>query len=364
MLNAGQVYYRTSTDDMTGVLITSNHPVAFFAFHKGAHIPSEASVDKHLMQQLAPINTWDKTFFVPVTVLNQNFVRIVASQNNTSITECDGTLRTGVPGAQTTLNNLQAGEFVELEIDNHGCYIVADKPVGVCTYMTQRFYSSFVALPAQAWVSGIKQTVSKALIAPFSSPNIKHFALIVTPTNTSNSTKVSMGGEPFTDLDGGIWNDHAIVGMSFYNMPLTNDTASYIFTNLEGITIFVYGVGISFYTSYYYLAYSAMRNLEVAFYANDIHYQTLNAQTICDANIFNFRAEVMDLHPDAGSLIWLINGTEEPGTQDQLTWSKTFPNGKYTVEMQVRYANDETETISSTFIIYVGGFIKLRNIRH
>jgi hypothetical protein len=88
----------------------------------------------------------------------------------------------------------------------------------------------------------------------------------------------------------------------------------------------------------------------------------LDGQTICDANIFTFRAEVEGLHSAAGSLKWFINGAEEPGTQDRLTWNKTLANGNYTVEMWVRYANDTTETLTSTFTVYVGGFIKMKNI--
>jgi hypothetical protein len=39
-LNAGQVYYRTSSTDMTGAYITSNKPVAFFAQCQSAQIPA------------------------------------------------------------------------------------------------------------------------------------------------------------------------------------------------------------------------------------------------------------------------------------------------------------------------------------
>ena len=50
------------------------------------------------------------------TVIVREYVRVVASQNDTKITQIGGTVRTDVPGAQTTHDNLQAGQFVELDI--------------------------------------------------------------------------------------------------------------------------------------------------------------------------------------------------------------------------------------------------------
>jgi hypothetical protein len=142
ILDAGQVYYRTDApkSDMTGAHITTNNkPVAFFALHPSAVVPFEATTTNGtpsaLMQQLAPVSTWGKNFFVPSSHFVRDIVRIVASQNNTNITQVvGGTLRVGAPGAQTSLLNLQAGQFVELAISETGCYIEANKPVGVCSF--------------------------------------------------------------------------------------------------------------------------------------------------------------------------------------------------------------------------------------
>jgi hypothetical protein len=85
---------------MTGACISTNNPIAFFAVNTQARIPNILTyIASPLFQQLSPINTWDKTFFVPVA-LEKNIVRIVASQSNTDITQLvGGTLRTGVSGA-------------------------------------------------------------------------------------------------------------------------------------------------------------------------------------------------------------------------------------------------------------------------
>jgi hypothetical protein len=466
-LNAGQVYYNTSSTDMTGAQITSTNPVAYFTVHQLSPVPySGFSHGCILVEQMAPVNTWGKRFFVPVTLFEKDIVRIVVSQNNTNIEIEGGTLRNDVHGAQTTLNNLKQGDFVELDFTNdyNGCYIQANNPVGVCVYIANTQYTGLHSLPAMSWVPGIEQSIRKALIAPFIPGTYTflthHYALVTTPTATRDKTMVSIGGALPVSLNGETWKEHSASGMSFCSVQLTQVNASYVFTNPSGVIIMGYGTGPNNnqVASYFYLAGSAMRDLDAAFYANDIHfqdlkdnpiceslvtfraeidgdlhpnpgrikwyvnevedisardqilwsrnfttgeypirmevtfannevmskagalkivscnseaafyannihYQTLNGHTICDVNIFNFRAEVEGLHSAAGSLKWFINGAEEPATQDQLTWNKTFANGNYTVEMWVRYANDTTETLTSAFTVYVGGFIKIKNIR-
>jgi len=356
-LQTGEVYYRTSNTDMTGAHITSNNPVAFFALHKGANIPfGVPTSEKHIMQQMAPVNTWDDIFFVPVTVIEQGIVRIVVSQNNTNITQLGGIIRTGVPNAQTSLTNLQAGQFIELEFtsDNIGCYVLADKRVGVCTYLTcypGTYGIGFHSMAAQTWVPGIKQTVSKALMAPFTAPYLQDFALIVTPTATKNNTKVSIAGGVFEDLKDGSWIVHDLAGMSFYNMPLTESTVSYVFTNQKGIIIFGYGVGNqTTLASYYYLAYSAMRDLDAAFYANDIHFQDLKDNPICESEI-TFRAEIEGKGVNVDTIKWYIDGVEDLSARDEILWDKPFFVGNYEIKMWVHF--EDGDTISKSDILIV-----------
>jgi len=362
-LQAGEVYYRTDFHtDMTGACITASNPVAFFAENQQANVPFSdipAHPRSRLFQQLAPVNTWDKTFFVPVTLHLNNRVRIVAAYNGTNITQKGGIVLTDVSGAQTNLTGLQAGQFVELIINSadSGCFITANHPVAVCSYIP--INSGFPASPAQCWIPGIKQTVPRALIAPFQHyfnlyPLFACHTIIITPTDTKGNTKVSVNDAPPTDLVGGTWKSHTEAGMSYYSMPLTDNNATYIFSNSEGIIVLGYGTGLTpvdIITSYYYLACSAMRDLDAAFYANNIHFQDLKDNPIC-AGLVNFRAEINGLHPTASERIkWFVDGAMEPGTLNQETWSKTFTPGTYEIKMWVRYENDETAEKTGTLII-------------
>jgi len=264
-LDVGDVYYGTSKTDMTGAHITADNSVAFFAVNQGTNIPVGITAADCLMQQLPPVNTWGKNFFVPVSHRTRDIVRIVASRDSTNITQTGGRLLFPARG-QKNLTNLRAGQFVELEVSlkNNGCFIQADKPVGVCAYLTGCSYNpGGISDPAQSWLPAIEQTATETLIAPFiptgSTALNAHYALVITPTATKDDTKVSIGGATATVLSGGSWRDNAAASMSFYTMPLTKPTASYNFTNQAGLIIMCYGVGSA--ESYYFLAYSAMRNL-------------------------------------------------------------------------------------------------------
>jgi len=345
-LNAGEVYYRTSSSDMTGAHITATHPVAFFACQTATAIPIGTGTTGHILQQLAPVNTWGKRFFVPVTHYTKERVRIVASQNGTKVTQTGGLIQS-IPGGQASLN-LDAGQWVELEIylNNNGCFIEADKPVGICSFIGVLA----VAYPSQCWISALEQSLLHTRIAHFKSLVeywlLNHSVLVCTPTDTKNSTKVSIGGSLPTPLTGGSWIDHSGAQMSFYTMPLTNDTVSYTFTNPNGLIILCYGYGST--TTYYYLAGSATRDLDAMFYANDIHFQDLKDTTFCTGAV-ELRAEIEgELHPDAEHLKWFINGSEYLPARDLLIWNKTFFAGEYEIKMWVRYENGDTISKANT----------------
>jgi len=363
MLNEGQVYFKTNTSNMTGAHITANRPVAFFSSHKGTAIPVGATgTAGYLQQQLAPVNTWGKNFFVPLSPTTHDIVRIVALQNSTNITQTGGVIRTDDPQAQTSLFGLQAGQFVDLEIvSNNGCHIKSERPVGICTFLAT--YASHNSSPSQCWLPALEQRISNAIIAPFFPVTAgqlnQHYALVIVPTDAKNNTEVSIGGAPPTPLFGGSWIDNAGSEMSFYTMPLTHNTASYHFTNPAGFIILCYGSGIS--ASYYYPAGFAMRNLSAAFTANDIPYAKMSEHLFCEHDI-TFIANVEGIHSNPGSIKWYINGDEHEDARDSLEWSQNFPTGSYEIKMTVLFEDNSTETYEATLTVGCGAAFYANNV--
>ena len=362
-LDSGQVYYGLAIEnDITGAHIKSDAPVAFFVVNNGTIV--HGSNVSNFFQQLAPVNTWGKTFFVPVTNYSSNWVRIVVSQNHTNITQTGGVIQTGTPGGgQPTLTNLQAGDFVELEISNTGCYIEANKPIAICSFLG--YYSS----PSQCWIPAIEQVIPKVQMASFASYITQpyqplHYALVCAFTDAKDNTMVSIGGGTPENLSGGIWIDNVDANMSFYSMPLTNDTMSYVFTNPADLII--YGTESNNFSriSYYYLAGSGMRNLSAAFTANGIPSTALAGHSFQECDI-TFVANIEGIHPSAGSLKWYIDdpGKQNPLHIDQDDWSDTFAKGTHTIIMSVLFEDEHTEDYEGILNI-VGRFIKIRNVRY
>ena len=355
-LDMGEVYYRTHTADMTGAHITADKPIAYFALNQGVQIPTGKAAVDHLFQQLAPVNTWGKNFFVPVSYKRRDRVRIMVSQNGTNITLSGGVIQ-NVTGGQTTLTGLSAGQWVELEVllADKGCFIQTNKPVGVCAYLTGGHYNEpdiDISDPAQAWLPPIEQTVTSALIAPFipagNSALSKHYALIIAPWANRDETKVKKGTETEVALSGGQWYQSPTGGMAFYDFPLTSEKESYIFTNKEGIIVMGYGTGTA--ESYYYMASSSMRTLDVAFYVNDIFYQELAAEFFCTQPT-KFRAKIEgDMSVNPGHLLWYIDDVPQPTATDALTWTKTLPDGVYRIKIEALMEDNVTRRIEEADI--------------
>jgi len=385
---------------MTGTHITVSNPVAFFAVAQSSYIPfgGTNTAQSHLMQQLAPVNTWGKNFFVPVSNIERDIVRIVASQNNTKITQTGGTIRTGVPGAQTDLDSLQAGQFVELEIllPDSGCYIEADKPVGICSYLANHDLPAIHTHSSQCWIPAIEQSVFRTQIAPFisySHINILYYALVFTPIGTKDSTKVAVGELPPTNLTGGSWIDNATANMSFYSVLLDNDTVSYTFTNPAGLGVDMDSIEWYINRVKKNLPYNQLEWNETfsvgeyeirmwvrfenedtisktgilkihscgqsaVFYANNVYYANLPHTTICTKDV-NFRAEIEGEYTE---IRWYID-EEEYEPENPLDWYENFETGEYEIKMVTLFDNGETVTLVATLKIQIF-WIKIKNIRY
>ena len=219
---------------------------------------------------------------------------------------------------------------LQISLANKGCYIESDKPVQVCSYMVGMNYNNGAVGNGDeslVWIPPVEQSVQTALIAPFTSDRLSsHYALIVTPTATKEKTtiKIGAGQTMLLSSQGGTWYDNPSSGMSFYNLQLTESSASYLFDNEEGLI--VYGYGFGSYISYYYMAASSIRQLNPSFYINDVHFQNANGQTYCNGS-FKFKAELnFPLSANPGHIKWYVNGVEEPAAQDKIEWTKSsFP---------------------------------------
>lgn len=265
-LNAGNVFViAANKQDFTGRHITSNKPVGYIANVAAANIPSDRSFVDNIFEQMMPVSNWGKTFLVPNIRPGSNsmnsIIRIIASEDNTVVNYSTGTaVKTAVEGS-TSINSggiLNKGQWVELQFtgssENVGCYITANKPVGVCSYMVGGFFTNNGGDPSIAWVPPLEQMISKTLIAPFilsAGSTVFHKMLVVTKTSNKNLTTVN-GAAPATP-----WTDDAASGYSFNRMSFTNSTDFGKSFNIEnpasGVLVWVYGYSSgTVFMSYFY----------------------------------------------------------------------------------------------------------------
>ena len=361
-LNRGEVYADYfSNVDMTGKIHKASEPVAFFVANSAAYIPSNAGFEDNLFAQLPPINEWGLEYFVPVSKIGVERVRVIASQNGTNISRSHGTIITGTGGV-SSLSNLNAGQWVELEINmaNKGSIITANKPIGVCSYFVGNNYSSPYRLyskgdPSICWIPPISQTIKNGTIAPIPSistpPTLtEHHAIIVTKSSEKDNTIMAVGMANPTPLSGGTWYING--DYSFYNLELNDVYNSYHFANDSGL--FILGYGLGNYESYYYTSGSGVRNLNPSFYINDIHYEDINGRTFCGVTNFEFKL-VANLTPALGTYLrWFIDETEQtnsPNAQNEHLWSRDLSPGPHTVSLEYTDINNKKYILSTMFTV-------------
>jgi len=357
-LNRGQVYSNyTPTGDKTGTLITSDKPIAYFTTNTCVNVPQGVSACDCLFQQEVPVHSWGNKFLIPVTKRGIERVRVVASQDGTTITQTGGRI---IPSPGTGGLTLNAGQFVELEVSlkDRGCYVEADKPVAVASFLTGTSLPGLpyaVGDPAMAWVPPIEQTVMNVALAPFVATGTsvlkEHHALIVTPTATREATTMTIGGGVPQALSGGTWTDNTASGFSFYSIPLTDVNATYYFENAAGLSVMGYGLGAA--ESYYYLAASSARQLNPAFYINDIHFEDANEQTYCAGEFKVKGVAQMALSKDPGAITWFVDGQERTDARDKLEWTiQSLDLDKpHEIKMVVKTSYNETMTLTTKITV-------------
>ena len=310
-LSAGQVYVTNGgTADLTGRHLTSSKPVACFAGATIFNVPATIGYADVMCEQMVPTKMWDKRYFVPnvpqfsnSSLIINNRIRIVASQDGTNITYSGASLPAITPTGSTAIANgeaLNAGQWVELVINDRdsGAYITANNPVGIAGYLVGGSSAGGIAIgksgggdPDGAMIPGLNQLIQQVTISPFMFPiysttqtgaaytaaNIPytnfddsgaiHGAIILTKTAYKNSVNMVENGTVTLTLDPDQWIDDANgSGMSIYRYQFDNindQNSSFTISSLVnggGLVVLCYGIATV--ESYYYNAGSGAYSLQ------------------------------------------------------------------------------------------------------
>jgi hypothetical protein len=347
-LDKGEVWYVTYKPDMTGTYITSDKPIAYFAAAKAVVIPNDAHKNgDNLFQQIPPVNSWGTRFLVPDIGIPEEYPQLVivmASQDGTRFDQWGG-------GKIEPLDPiLNKGEFVIFQVSRTGCFILSNKPVGVCAFLPSygNPYNTDKLLggPAEVWIPPMEQKEPSATIASFegatSSIN-QHYAIVITPTTTCENTTVN--GE--STILPNSWR-HNMQSQSSFSVYRLWDNLPCTFSNPAGLTALVVGLGPS--ESYYYLGGSAMHNLDLSFSVNDMDSQDILEKAICTGKI-ELKAEIRNSIHEDGFIEWFIDDEQVEEANDQLNWHTTLTHGTHKIRIVGKDASKKEHSLSTAFFV-------------
>jgi hypothetical protein len=336
-LTQGQVlYWAAGYSELNGRHFTADKNFAYFNVHQLAKIPATELNGDIMFQQFSPVNSWGKTFIVPLTAQNGGAIKIVASEASTSVTYKIG-------AATPSTFTLAKGEVREIIPVSGICYITSNKPIGVCHFMLSQVYGG----PSMVWVPPVEQRIRQITIAPFAlqSSAPTHFALIITPSGNKAETYYTVGGvKTAFGLSG--WSEQS--GYSVRSYTLSNVNASYTFENTEGVIVLVAGLGN--FESYYYVGGIGAYNLNTDFFVNDIFYEDVNGVAFCNGTVklrtaHDYTGESLS----AGYLKWYINDVLIDSLNNKWNnFNVTLTNGTYNIKLVV---NNNSANAESTNII-------------
>jgi pimeloyl-ACP methyl ester carboxylesterase len=119
VLNAGQVYQVIGYGDLTGSIVQSSLPVAFFSGNSCTNIPSGFPYCDHIVEQIPPNTTWGSTFVTQPLAgrMHGDTWRFLAAQDNTILT---------INGSVAATLNF--GDFYETILES-SAYITSSYPI-------------------------------------------------------------------------------------------------------------------------------------------------------------------------------------------------------------------------------------------
>jgi hypothetical protein len=231
----------SNADDVTGTLVTADHPVQVIGGHQCADVPDLVGYCDHLEESMFPYESLAADYIVAAPLIptggntpKVEMVRVVATQPSTTLT-----YDPPQPGAPASI--ALAGAWVELANNSKDFKISAKQPILVAQYMEGQAAGGNSGDPAMALAVATSQ--------------FRKSYLFHAPTNyeTSYVNIIAPTGTP-VNLDGAVVAGFVPIGGTGYSVArksISNaGTGNHTADSTDGFGISVYGYGQ--YTSYWY----------------------------------------------------------------------------------------------------------------
>ncbi|MES2766024.1 MAG: IgGFc-binding protein [Bacteroidota bacterium] len=174
-------YDPLTLSELTGTLITANKKISVFSGHNCAYVPSRVDACNHLVEQLPPISSWGKHFYVGQFKGRSRYtLRVVASEPKTKVFE-DTRL----------VAILNPGEFYENTNLRTHVQITADNPVLVAQYAQGFRNGDSIGDPMMILISPSQQFVREYRFATPISGQWRHYVNIFVLTDQIDSLSLN-----------------------------------------------------------------------------------------------------------------------------------------------------------------------------
>ncbi len=208
-MNKGEVYQVQSADekfmtcDLTGSLIRANKKIAVFSGHQCAYVPPKIIACNHLVEQMPPIPSWGKHFYLGMLKPRSNFTyRVLANENGTKVFENSKLMKI-----------LKAGDFFENTVTNN-IQVTASKPVLVAQYSQGFRNGDSIGDPMMLLCSPTQQFLKEYRFATPVNGFWKHYVNVVVPTKYIKT--LTLDGNP---VDSSMFQS---LGLSRYSIAHIN----------------------------------------------------------------------------------------------------------------------------------------------
>ena len=138
ILQEGETFLVQSLNDLTGLQVNSNSPLAMMSGHECTNVPNSAVYCDHLVEQIPPVSSWGRKFATAPLKGRQVYdvFRILASENLTMV-EVQCTLSADQPTLYNTTSTymINEGNFVEFKVSSSQyCLIEGNDSILVLQY--------------------------------------------------------------------------------------------------------------------------------------------------------------------------------------------------------------------------------------
>lgn len=228
-------YLPSSKSDLTGTLITSNKKISVFSGHNCAYVPASTPACNHLVEQIPPLSSWGKHFYVgTLETRSRSTLRVLASEPNTKVFLNSELV--------TVLNS---GEYYENPNMSKNTQITADKPILVAQYAQGFKNGDSVGDPMMILVSPTQQFLNRYRFATPVNGAWRHYICVVVPRDAISSMKLNGQG-----VNPALFKPFAMSRYMIANLEVPYGTHTIQGSQPFGLYSYGFGFGVDAYDAY------------------------------------------------------------------------------------------------------------------